>query len=162
MREKNIHLRTPNSIEFLKVAEFSFDNFVRETAKSTGQNFDVLKDRLGSAPNKIRQNDVWYLIEEDDMQIGFLWIQLKPESKAAFGYDIYLEPQFRSQGIGRKVMIESGKKLNDLGIESVEICVFEHNQIARHLYASLGFKKKNFDEVRRQFTLALDLRELEN
>jgi ribosomal protein S18 acetylase RimI-like enzyme len=68
-----------------------------------------------------------------------------------------LEPQFRSQGIGRKVMTECGKKLNTLGIESVEICVFEHNEIARRLYASLGFREKKFDDQRRQFTLSLNI-----
>lgn len=138
-----IHLRTPTQEEFLKVAEFSFNNFVDATAKSTGESSSVLKDKLGGPPTKNWPNDVWYLIEENGNQLGFLWVQLKPENKTAFGYDIYLEPQYRSKGIGRNVMTECGKKLNALNVDSVEICVFEHNDIARRLYASLGFQEKN-------------------
>lgn len=155
-----IALRTPTPEEFLKVAEFSFNNFVDETAKSTGEVPSALKNKLGGPPTKIWNNDVWFLVESDGNQIGFVWVQLKPEEKTAFGYDIYLEPQFRSQGIGRKVMTECGKKLNALGIESVEICVFEHNEIARRLYVSLGFQEKKFDEKRRQLTLSLKIKDL--
>lgn len=158
----SIQLRTPTSEEFLKIAEFSFNNFVDETAKSTGEPPSALKNKLGGPPTKIWNDDIWYLIEDNKIQLGFVWVQLKPEEKTAFGYDIYLEPQFRSQGIGRKVMTECGKKLNALGIESVEICVFEHNEIARKLYASLGFTEKKFDEKRKQFTLSLDIMRIEN
>lgn len=157
----SIQLKTPNPEEFLKVAEFSFNNFVDETAKSTGEQASALKDKLGGPPTKIWNDDVWYLVEDNGTQLGFVWVQLKPKDKTAFGYDIYLEPQFRSQGIGRKVMAECGKKLNALGMESVEICVFEHNEIARRLYASLGFQEKKFDEQRRQFTLSLDIKGFE-
>lgn len=153
----SLQLRTPTPEEFLKVAEFSFENFVNETAKSTGEQPSALKDKLGGPPTKIWNDDTWYLIEDNGTQLGFVWVQLKTESKTAFGYDIYLEPQFRSQGIGRKVMTECGKKLNALGIESVEICVFENNEIARRLYASLGFQEKKFDEQRKQFTLSLNI-----
>lgn len=154
----SIQLRTPTPEEFLRVAEFSFSNFVDETAKSTGETPSALRDKLGGPPTKIWNDDVWYLIEDNGTQLGFVWVQLKREEKTGFGYDIYLEPQFRSQGIGRKVMTECGKKLNALGIESVEICVFEHNEIARRLYASLGFHEKKFDEMRKQFTLSLDIK----
>lgn len=156
----SIDLRTPTPEEFLKVAEFSFNNFVDETAKSTGEHPSALKDKLGGPPTKIWKNDVWYLIEDNGNQLGFIWVQLKPENKTAFGYDIYLEPQYRSKGVGRQVMTECGRKLNALGFESVEICVFEHNEIARRLYDSLGFKTKKFNEQRRQFTLSIDLKGL--
>ena len=154
---KNLKLRVPTQNEFLKVAEFSFNNLLNETAKSTGESLSVLKDKLGGSPTKIWDDDIWYLVECNGEQVGFVWVKLKPSEKTAFGYDIYLEPQYRSQGIGRQVISECGKKLNALGIESVEICVFEHNEIARRLYESFGFKQKKFDEKKRQFTLTIDL-----
>lgn len=130
---------------------------MNETAKSTGQPIYALKDKLGGPPINIGSDDVWFLIEIKGSQIGFVWIQIKILEKTAFGYDIYLEPQFRSQGIGRKVMIKCGKKLKAMGIETVEICVFKHNEIARRLYTSFGFQVKKFDEQRRQFTLSVNL-----
>lgn len=86
-----------------------------------------------------------------------MWVQLKPEDKSAFGFDIHLEPEFRSLGIGRHIMNLCGKKLKDMGIKTVGICVFEHNEIARKLYDSLGFKIVKFNEQRRQFTLEISL-----
>jgi len=100
------------------------------------------------------------LIENDKKQVGFVWVQLRPEEKSSFGYDIYLEPNFRSLGIGRQAMRLCGQKLKTLDVDTVEICVFEHNEIARKLYDSLGFKTKQFDEQRQQYTLSLSLKEL--
>lgn len=53
-----------------------------------------------------------------------------------------------------------GEYLLRNGIDLVKICVYEHNQIARALYESFGFKAEKFDEQRRQFTLVLALAEL--
>ena len=102
------------------------------------------------------------MIEKNKKQIGFIWVQLIPEEKSAFGYDIFLQPEFRLQGIGRQVINLYGQKLKELGIEVIEICVFEHNAIARKLYDSFGFKTKNFNEKRRQFTLFLNLTTLKD
>ncbi len=154
---KEIIVREPSHEEFLQVSQISFENFVNETAKSTGQSPLVLKEKLGGSPTKIWDDDLWLLIEKDKKQVGFIWVQLKPQEKSSFGYDIYLEPEFRSRGIGRHVMGLCGQKLKKLGIDSVEICVFEHNTVARKLYESLGFMIKKFDEERRQFTLTLNL-----
>ena len=153
-------VREPSHEEFLKVAQISFENFVNETAKSTGESPLVLTEKLGGSPTKIWDDDIWLLIEKNKRQIGFIWVQLKPEEKSSFGYDIYLDPEFRSQGIGRQVMNLCGQRLKTLGIDLIEIFVFEHNAIARNLYDSLGFKTKKFDEERRQFTLSLSLKEL--
>lgn len=155
-------VREPSQEEFLKIARFSFENFVSETAKSKGECPQILKDKLGGAPTKICDSDLWLLVEKDKKQMGFIWVQLKSEERSAFGYDIYLDPEFRSQGIGRKVMRLCGKKLKALGIDNIEICVFEHNEIARRLYNSLGFSIKEFDENRRQFTLTLSLLEFDD
>jgi RimJ/RimL family protein N-acetyltransferase len=72
--DTSLGLRTPTPEEFLKVAELSFNNFVEETAKSTGQAPSALRDKLGGPPTKRRDDDVWFLIEDDGSQIGFVWV----------------------------------------------------------------------------------------
>jgi ribosomal protein S18 acetylase RimI-like enzyme len=89
--------------------------------------------------------------------VGFVWFQIIPKENSAFGWDIYLEQEFRSKGIGRHVMQKCGEELLQRGISFAKICVFEHNEIARRLYESLGFTIEKFDEQRRQFTLILKL-----
>lgn len=156
MQSTEILLRKPDSDEFKEIAKFSFENFVAETAKASGQSTDKLKANLGSPPSKIHQNDIWYVIECMKQQAGFLWIQLDPHKKEAFGYDIYLNPTYRSKGIGRIVMQKCKVELKNLGYNSVSICVFEENKIARNLYETLGFKSTKFDESRKQLTLTLE------
>jgi hypothetical protein len=53
-----LQLRTPTQEEFLKIAEFSFQNFVEETAQPTGEDDSKLKVKLGGPPTKIRKNDI--------------------------------------------------------------------------------------------------------
>ena len=95
------------------------------------------------------------MIEKKHKKIGFIWIELRPEEKSSFGYDIFLEDEYRSQGIGRYVMQLCGNELIKMGIDSVKICVFEHNYIARKLYDSIGFKVEKIDDARKQYTLSL-------
>ena len=153
MKLDKILIREPDSIEFKKIAKFSFENFVVEMAKSSGKSADELKSYLGSTPDQIYENEIWRVIELSDKQIGFLWVKLNPKDMTAFGYDIYLEPEFRSKGIGRSVMNQLGQEIKNLGYTTVNICVFEENIIARALYESLGFQVVKFDESRKQYHL---------
>ncbi len=151
----DVVIREPSLEEFLEIAQFSYINFVNETARSTGEAVSVLMEKYGGPPLDRRKNDIWFLIEKNQKKIGFIWIELRSEEKSSFGYDIFLEDDYRSQGIGRYVMQLCGNELTIMGIDSVKICVFEHNYIARKLYDSLGFKIEKFDEARNQYTLIL-------
>lgn len=161
MKLSNISLKTPTPEEFQYVANFSFENFVTETARSSGQSLSELKNKLGGPPSKPGPHDIWYVVLLELKQIGFIWIKMNPESKTAFGYDIYLDPKYRSQGVGRQVMQLCGQELKNKNLKSVSICVFHHNEIARALYSSLGFREIKFDEERKQYTLLLDLKDKE-
>ncbi len=156
----NIRIREPTHSEFLEVANFSFEHFVSETAVSSGESVNAIKEKLGGPPINRSGNDIWLLVEQADKRIGFVWFQIIQKDNSAFGWDIFLEPEHRSKGIGRFVMQSCGKELVSRGVQFAKICVFEHNQIARKLYESLGFTVENFDEQRRQFTLVLNVAEL--
>lgn len=82
---------------------------------------------------------------------------MKPDLNEAFGYDIFLDAKFCSQGIGRETMNRSTDFVRARGIRIVKICVSESNNVARSLYQSLGFKKVDFNTERRQYTLALEI-----
>jgi ribosomal protein S18 acetylase RimI-like enzyme len=157
-----VTLRKPTTREFSDLVKLSYENFVSALASSSGESETSLKEKMGGPPEHQGENNLWFLIVSGqaalEQKMGFVWIHLMPDEKSAFGYDIFLEPKFRSQGIGREVMQACSEKLMSLGIHSVEICVFEENQIARALYASLGFTVKNFDSARKQFRLALELK----
>ncbi len=94
LKIKDIQLRNPSESEFLEVAQWSFDNFLVETARSTDQSVEVLKETLGGAPICRSKNDIWFLIESNNRRVGFVWFQINQNEKSAFGWDIYLEPDY--------------------------------------------------------------------
>ena len=41
-----VNIREPSSEEFIEIAHFSYNNFVNETARSTGEAVSVLMEKL--------------------------------------------------------------------------------------------------------------------
>lgn len=152
-----IVLRKMKTEEFETYRQFSFDNFLNESAKAAGQDPEVLRAKLGGPPTKIGKNDIWLVIDLNGGNVGFIWMQLQPDKKLAIGYDIYINEKFRSKGIGREVMLQCGDYLRNLNISRIEICVYQHNNIARSLYSSLGFKETKFDSERGQHYLEMQI-----
>lgn len=157
LNSSDILIREPSENEFLELALFSFKNFISETAKSTGENPRNLESKLGGPPVERKPDDLWLIFEYKNQRIGYLWIQINEDEKTAFGWDIYLEPEYRSLGIGHFIMQNCGNKLRALAIDKVKICVYEHNKIAMKLYEKLGFKFSSFNEKGKQFTLEVNL-----
>jgi ribosomal protein S18 acetylase RimI-like enzyme len=156
IEQHSISLTRMNSDEFKEYSNFSFENYIIETSKSSGIDIQTLKPKVGGPPKEVRDNDLWLLIKEQNENIGFLWIEIKEDGEA-FGWDIFLNESHRSKGIGRHVMLEAGKILNKYNVDRIRFCVIESNTVARALYSSLGFKEINFNETHRRYTLELSL-----
>lgn len=152
----NICLRDMTQNEFKRYSLFSFQNFVKERAKSSGCSIEEIL-RIETQPKEITSNDIWQVICKANDSIGYIWIRLFPEKKEAFGYEIYLKERFRSQGVGRKVIEQCRSFLKEREVKRIEICVFKDNLIARNLYASMGFKEKLYHEIKQQYRLELKL-----
>lgn len=52
--------------------------------------------------------------------------------------ELYVKPQFRRQGIAKKLCKEAIKQINAEGLEKVQLNVFSGNQV-KQLYEKLGF-----------------------
>jgi ribosomal protein S18 acetylase RimI-like enzyme len=149
-----------NNNELKYYQEFSYHNFLSETANSSGKSIEEIKSlNESSAKNleeKIEKINLWLIVKSNNQNVGYVWIQISPSKNEAFGYDIFLEEEFRSKGIGREVMLKCSVMLKTVyHIENIKICVFQSNVIARSLYASLGFQEISFDSDRKQYTLQL-------
>jgi ribosomal protein S18 acetylase RimI-like enzyme len=153
-----IKLEIPTVEEFREIALFSFENYFQETVHSIGESISDLRDKLGGPPTDPSSNDIWYGIKYGDKRIGFIWVELRPETESAFGYDINIDPEYRLQGIGRLAMNQCGIELKKRGLQFIEICVYEHNEIAKGLYKSLGFVVSKYDEVFKQYYLKYEIK----
>lgn len=54
--------------------------------------------------------------------------------------DLYVLPEFRRRGVGRKLMVESLRKLKAKGVEAIRLSVLKENNAAVRLYEKLGFQ----------------------
>ncbi len=108
---------------------------------------------------KIKKNNgVIYFAEENGIPIGFvagiMQKQTKKEllevipTKCGRILDLYLDPQNRSKGVGKKLMItiESYFKKKKCNIIKVE--VFAPNIKAHNFYKHLGYENRSFDLIK--------------
>src|SRR3954447_15901996 len=76
-------------------------------------------------------------------RVGVLWIELRPRAGTteAFVYDIAVESDQRGRGYGRSIMDACAARARELGATRVGLQVAGHNEVARRLYASLGYRE---------------------
>jgi ribosomal protein S18 acetylase RimI-like enzyme len=91
------------------------------------------------------QNGGYYLIEEESRMIKG-WILLTNDWNPMTGQQIghlvqlYVFPNFRKFGIGKRLMKAAIQNLQKEGINTIQLNVFSGNP-AKNLYQALGFKK---------------------
>ncbi|WP_176713744.1 GNAT family N-acetyltransferase [Pseudobacillus wudalianchiensis] len=91
------------------------------------------------------QNGAYYLIEEENQRLkGWLLLGIDGDFMAGnvIGQllQIYVFPQYRKMGIGRKLMQEAIRQLQSQGMKKIHLNVFAGNP-AKNMYKEFGFKK---------------------
>ena len=82
----------------------------------------------------------------DGEKTGFVWFAIEEEYglKYAFLYEIYIFPENRNKGYGRKAMQLFMDEVHQSGAEKVYLHVFGHNHGALKLYQTLGFQINDY------------------
>lgn len=143
--------------EFSTYSKFSYENYIKDYASHANISIENAIKKTGYGDIKRTKNDLWYLAKDDEVIIGYFWIQIYPDKKDSFGYDIYLDKAHRGKGHGRKIM-ELGKELLSMrGISKLRISVFKDNLIAKSLYDSLGFYIVETNEYAQTFRMQVDI-----
>ena len=113
-----------------------------ESLRLAEQEFnDLLPDGLAT-PNQ-------YLFALTDealgTQVGRLWFAVQQEGSepTAFVFNIVIFEAFRRQGYGMQAMQALEEKVRALGLATISLHVFGHNQAARALYEKLGYVTTN-------------------
>lgn len=78
-------------------------------------------------------------------KVGRIWFSVndKTPQPTAFIYDFLIDEKFRRQGYGRQALSVLAEKVQELGIDSVSLHVFGHNQAAIALYQGAGYEITN-------------------
>jgi ribosomal protein S18 acetylase RimI-like enzyme len=74
--------------------------------------------------------------------IGYLWIGVAGTDPGRWWvWDIMIDDEFRGRGHGREAMLLAEELARREGASTIGLNVFGHNQVARSLYSSLGFRE---------------------
>ena len=95
------------------------------------------------------------ITKELDQKIGMIWFavnDIQPHS-SAFIYDFLIFDEFRRQGYGTQALLAVEEKVKDLGIDTISLHVFGHNEAARALYHKIGYEITNINMSKKLVTV---------
>lgn len=84
-----------------------------------------------------------FVIEADGEPVGHLWLaehRDAPEPTMVV-YDVDVDEPFRGRGYGRAAMVFTEDEARRRGLTRLTLHVGARNDVARHLYRSLGFEE---------------------
>lgn len=144
----NLTLRPMTDNQFDSWRESSMRNYAQEfvdsgalapadAERSAAADFErLLPDGLATA-----QHDLWTALDDGE-PVGVIWVFTKDRTTGPelFIYELSVHEGKRRRGYGRAIMLTALDVYQRRGVVSVDLNVFGHNDPARALYDSLGFK----------------------
>jgi ribosomal protein S18 acetylase RimI-like enzyme len=91
------------------------------------------------------------IVNEEGERVGAVWFAADEEfgRTAAFVWDIVVDPQCRGRGYGRAAMEALEPLARALGYDAIRLHVFGDNDVARHLYTSMGYAETDVSMIKR-------------
>jgi ribosomal protein S18 acetylase RimI-like enzyme len=102
------------------------------------------RDFAALLPNGIEtEGHLLYAIDHDGRRAGYLWLADRTGEfgRNLFVYGLEVEPELRGRGLGRAAMELTEAEARRRGIAKIALNVFGGNDVARRLYASLGYRE---------------------
>ncbi|CAM4291378.1 GNAT family acetyltransferase [Bacillus manliponensis] len=88
------------------------------------------------------ENNYLFTIFAEDEEVGMIWIS-RIFDEVGFIYKIQIAEAFQGKGYGKAAMKEIEIVAKELGMKKIELHVFGHNKVAKHLYESLDYETTN-------------------
>lgn len=122
---------------------FKIERFILPSAENADKWISFTRDTL------VRGKGFLFVAKNGNKPIGFCTssiFEMPLEASEIMGSinDLYVLPEFRGRGIGRKLVAESLKKLKAQGVNTARLNVLKENRAAVKLYRKLGFKIYNY------------------
>ncbi|MBB4825067.1 RimJ/RimL family protein N-acetyltransferase [Sporosarcina luteola] len=101
---------------------------------------ETIKERLNPTTDKF----VLGAFDEQDSLVGMVTFMRETNLKMSHRgnvYGMYVAPQGRGQGVGKSLLIELIRRVNNFeGLEQIHLTVVSDNYAAKKLYKSVGFE----------------------
>ena len=102
----------------------------------------VERDVAGVLPNGLATpgTRLW-AVEDDGRKVGAIFVGIR--DAGAWLYDITIDEDERGRGYGRAAMVALEDAVRTLGHDTIALNVWGANDVARGLYASLGWAEES-------------------
>ena len=105
---------------------------------------------------ELRSGDVVMLVAVDDAArvLGYTYARVEPRDwnalldRCGAIHDIFVADNARRQGLARRLMEETVRQLEELGVPRIVLHTAVQNQEAQQLFASLGFRTTMLEMTR--------------
>ena len=141
----NLHPMTDS--EFRLYENHAVNDYTRDGQLGTWPSAEVALDQFNKLlPEGLQtQNQHLLSIKDRNLHFGFLWLTIIHRSDGPEGFilDFLIFLEFRRQGNGLNAILAAERYFNSLGINSISLNVFPHNEAAKRLYEKAGYVPTN-------------------
>ncbi|HQZ23545.1 MAG TPA: GNAT family N-acetyltransferase [Thermoflexales bacterium] len=144
------HLIPMREEEFERYLARAIQDYAQENIKSGDWDSSDALDKSREAFGKLLPNGVaspkqhlfTAIDEESGAKVGLIWFAERdaPAGKTAFIYDFLVYEPFRGKGFGKKILAALEEQVRKLGIKTITLHAFGHNQAAIRLYQKTGYE----------------------
>ena len=119
-----------------------YDNVYALWMSCAGMGLNNLDDSRGGIEKFLTRNpDTCYVAIDNDTIVGV--IMVGNDGRRGYIYHTSVHPDYRKQGIGRKLVDTALDSLLKLGINKVALVVFDRNKAGNEFWGKMGFTTRN-------------------
>ena len=119
-----------------------YDNVYELWMSCVGMGLNNLDDsKIGIEKFLNRNPDTCFVALDDDFIVGA--IMVGNDGRRGYIYHTSVHPNYRKQGIGKKLVEAALDSLHKIGINKVALVVFEKNKDGNEFWEKLGFTSRN-------------------
>jgi len=129
--DENVKVGYWRPAEALKRSEAAHSNLLPDGLRTEGHHFYKALD------------------VDTEKKVGHLWLKVETgEDRKGFVFDVFIEEGERGRGYGKAMMLALEAKAKRMKLDSLALHVFAYNDVARHLYDSLGYEVKSLNMMK--------------
>lgn len=107
-----------------------------------GMGLNSLDDSIEGIEKFINRNpDTCFVAKINDRVVGSILVG--NDGRRGYIYHTAVSPNYRNQGIGKKLVNKAIRELEIMGISKVVLVVFEKNEVGNAFWESMGFTARN-------------------
>ncbi len=126
------------------------DKFYAGSMESEEEIFKKHRDKLQKIDFRSPDNCLYVVYTPDGEFAGAVWVGVrergdfwdKPGGLPGWVFDVEVDPKFRKQGLGRRLMLQAEAWTREKGISSIGLHTSHDLVVALNLYRSMGYEER--------------------